>query len=243
MRLNQVIAIVAGKKTKSQKLLTTVHHGWHKDRITGISRTYSPIEEDGEVFPPESRAVQLRVVDALQKTQKELEDFLNVVATQEYANTTAKADVIVAGKTILECVPVSALLFLEKQLVALRTLAMNLPTLQADRVWEFDENKNCHVTQPEKTVKTQKKIKPIVKCDATKEHPAQTDLIPEDVTIGHWTTIHLSGAMPEKERDAIIERIEKLQDAVKIAREEANNVEVEVQEHFGGNVLNYVFTS
>lgn len=243
MRLNQVIALVAGKKTKAQKLLTTVHHGWHKDRITGISRTYQPLEEDGEVFPPESRAVQLRVTDALQKTQKELEDFLNIVATQEYANTEAKADVKINNDIILDKVPVSALLFLEKQLIDLRTLAMNMPTLQADRVWEFDENKNCYVTQPEKTVKTQKKMKVIVKYDATKEHPAQTDLVSEDVTIGHWTTIHLSGAMPEKERDEIIERIEKLQDAIKIAREEANSVEVEKQEHFGGNVLNYIFTS
>lgn len=243
MRLNQVIALVAGKKTKAQKLLTTVHHGWHKDRITGISRTYSPVEEDGEVFPPESRIVQLRVSDALLKAQKELEEFLNIVATQEYTNTLAKANVIIGDKTILEDVPVSALLFIEKQLIDLRTLAINLPTLPTDRVWELDENKNCYVTDSEKTVKTQKKIKPIVKYDATKEHPAQTELISVDVTIGHWTTIHLSGALPEKERDAIIERIEKLQDAVKIAREEANSIEVSEQTHFGGNILNYIFTS
>lgn len=243
MRLNQIIALVQGKKTKAQKLLTTVHHVWHKDRITGITRTYAPKEEDGEVFPPESRIVQLRVSDALRTVQKELEDFLNIVATQEYANTSAKADVIVAGKSILKDVPISVLLFLEKQLIDLRTLATNLPTLSTDRVWELDENKNCYATEPEQTVKTQKKVEVIVKYDATKEHPAQTDLITVDKTIGHWKTIHLSGALPEKERDAIIERIEKLQDAVKVARERANSIEVVSQDNFGKSVLGYVFTS
>lgn len=243
MRLNQIIALVQGKKTKAQKLLTTVHHGWHKDRITGIARTYAPIDEEGEVFPSESRIVQLRVSDALQTVQKELVDFLNIVATQEYANTTAKSDIAVAGKTILKDVPISVLLFLEKQLVDLRTLATNLPTLPTDRVWKPDEAKHCYVTDSEQTVKTQKKVEVIVKYEATKEHPAQTEIIHVDKTVGQWTTIHLSGALPEKERDAIIERIEKLQDAVKVAREHANSAEVAIQDSFGKSVLGYIFTS
>jgi hypothetical protein len=219
MRLNQVIALVQGKKSKAQKLLTTVHHGWHKDRITGITRTYQPIDEEGQVFPPESRIVQLRVSDALKSVQKELVDFLNIVATQEYANTEAKADVKVGKDVLLDNVPVSVLLFLEKQLIDLRTLAVK------------------------KTVKTQKKVEVIVKYEATKEHPAQTDLINVDKTIGHWTTIHLSGALPEAERDAIIERIEKLQDAVKIAREQANSAEVTMRKGFAKSILGYIFTS
>lgn len=165
------------------------------------------------------------------------------MATQEYANTSAKANIIVAGETILEDVPISVLLFLEKQLVDLRTLATNLPTLPTDRVWMKDDPKNCYVTGSEQTVKTQKKVEVIVKYEATKEHPAQTELINVDKTVGHWTTIHLSGALPEKERDAIIERIEKLQDAVKVAREHANSVEVAEQSAFGKSVLSYIFTS
>jgi hypothetical protein len=243
MRLNQVIALVQGKKSKAQKLLTTVHHGWHKDRITGITRTYQPIDEEGQVFPPESRIVQLRVSDALKVVQKELVDFLNIVATQEYANTEAKADVKIGKDIILDNVPVSVLLFLEKQLIDLRTLAVNLPTLPTDRVWTLDGNKNCYVTEEEKTVKTQKKPEVIVKYEATKEHPAQTEMVAVDKTIGHWTTIHLSGALPEAERDAIIERIEKLQDAVKVAREQANSAEVTMRKGFAKSILGYIFTS
>ncbi len=243
MKLNQVIALVQGKKTKAQNLLTTVHHGWHKDRISGINRTYSPLEEGGEIFPAESRVVQIRVQDALRSVQGQLEDFMNLVATQEYANTQAKADIIIDNKPILVGVPISALLFLEKQLIDLRTLAINLPTLSTDRTWSLDEAKNCWVTEAEQTTKTNKKIEVIVKYEATKEHPAQTELVSLDRTVGHWTTIHLSGALPEKERDAIVLRIEKLQDAVKIAREKANDKAVDIITDFGTAVLSYVFTS
>lgn len=243
MRQNQVIAIVQGRKTKIQKLLTTVHHGWHKDRISGIARTYTPINEDGEVFPPESRVVQLRVRDAAKMVEAELTDYFNLVATQDYGNTSAKGDITVDDEVILADVPVTSLLFLDKQLTDLRTFALAIPTLPTDRTWREDVAKNCWVTEPEKTVKTQKKVEVIVKYDATPEHPAQTDLVNIDRTVGHWSTVHLSGALPEKDRDEIVARIEKLQDAIKLAREQANSTEVDRQEDFGKKILGYVFTS
>ena len=144
---------------------------------------------------------------------------------------------------ILANVPISALLFLEKQLIDLRTLTENLPTLSTDKLWKFDDAKNCWVTYEEQTAKTQKKVEVIVKYEATKEHPAQTELASLDRTIGYWTTIHLSGAMPQKERNAIMLRIEKFQDAVKTAREEANNIEANIVSNFGPAVMDYIFTS
>lgn len=243
MKLNQIIALVQGKKARATKLLTTIHHSWQKERLAGIGRTYSPLAEDGEQFPPESRVVQVRVNSEIKKIQNELADFFNVVATQEYGNTEAVGNICVDEEILLADVPITVLLFLEKQLTDLGTLARNLPTLPTDRIWSQDEAKNCWVTQPEQTVKTQKKVEPIVKYDATPEHPAQTDLISVDRTIGHWSTIHMSGALPETERDAIVLRIEKLQDAVKVAREEANSREVQFRDGIGSAVLGYVFTS
>lgn len=242
MKLNQIIALVQGKKARVAKYMTTVHHGWHKDRIAGISRTYSPLADDGEQFPPESRVVQARVGTELNKLQKQLSDLYDVVATQEMANTMAIGAITVKGEKILEKVPITILLFLEKQLTDLKTLAQNLPTLPTDKAWTWDEAKNCWATQPEQTVKTQKLVVPIVKYDATPEHPAQTDLISKDKTIGHWSIIHLSGALPETERDAIVERIENLQDAVKVAREEANGMTTESC-NIGEFIFNYIFTS
>jgi len=243
MKQNQIIALVQGKKARVAKSLTAIHHGWHKDRIAGISRIYSPLSDDGEQFPSESKVVQARVSTELEKLQKELSGLFNVVATQEYGNTKAVADITLDGVILLKAIPITILLFLEKQLIDLKTLAQKLPTLPTDRVWTKDEAKNCWVTQQEQTVKTQKVIEPIVKYPATKEHPAQTELISKDKTIGNWSTIHLSGALPETERDIIVSHIEKLQDAVKVAREGANSLEVEWISNVGEVVLGYIFKS
>jgi len=242
MKLNQVIALVQGKKARAAKLLTTIHHGWHKDRISGISRTYKPLADDGEQLPAESRIVQAKVGTEINKLRAELADLFNIVATQEYGNTEAVGNIRIEDDVILADVPVTVLLFLEKQLTDLHTLAQNLSTLPSDRSWALDQAKNCWVTQPEQTVKTQKVTEPIVKYDATPEHPAQTDLITRDRTVGHWSTIHLSGALPETERDGIVSRIEKLQDALKVSREEANSQEVTYRV-IGPAILDYIFTS
>lgn len=243
MKLHQIIALVQGKKSRAMKLLTTVHHGWGKERTTGLVRAYRPLNDDGEQFPPDSRVVQVRVSDELKKVQGQLVDFYNIVATQEGGNTGATGSIVVGETTIMANVPVTILLFLDKQLADLRTLACNLPTLPTDKVWKRDDAKNCWVTDSERTVKTQKVTVPIVKYDATPEHPAQTELISKDKTIGHWDIIHLSGALPETERNAIIERIETLQDAVKVAREEANGLNVTEQPTIGEAILGFVFKS
>lgn len=239
MKLNQAIALVSGKKTKAHNILTKAHHGW-KDRITGLNRSYQPKDDDGDQFPPEQRQVQLRVRDAVGEIREVLSDFYNLVATQEYANTEARADVKVGDKVIVPKVPVSMLLFLEKQLVDLRTFFGNVPTLPADQNWKFDNNKNCYVTEPSVSVKTQKVPTTHVKFEPTEHQPGQAEILNVDKTIGHWTTIHMSGAMEAKERDDIIERIEELQDAVKMAREEANSMEVTQQKMIGRQVFDFV---
>ena len=71
LKLNQIIALVAGKKTRIQRSTTEIHHGWGKDRLSGISRTFAPIEDGGETFPSEERHVQLHVGDAIERLTAE----------------------------------------------------------------------------------------------------------------------------------------------------------------------------
>ena len=51
MKLHQIIALVQGKKSRAMKMLTSVHHGWSKERTDGLVRTYKPLNDDGEQFP------------------------------------------------------------------------------------------------------------------------------------------------------------------------------------------------
>ena len=49
-----------------------------------------------------------------------------------------------------------------------------------------------------------------------------------------------SGALPAQRVNELLERVEKLQQAVKFAREEANNIEADEQK-MGERVLGYIF--
>ena len=152
----------------------------------------------------------------------------------------AKADVVVDGQALLKDVPVAYLLFLEKQLVDLHTFVRKLPVLDASESWEYDSSADCYATEPVQTVRTKKIPRNHVKAEATEKHPAQVEVYHEDVVVGYWRTIKFSGALPAKRVSTLLERVEKLQQAVKFAREEANNTEA-VDKHVGDRVFGYLF--
>ena len=82
--------------------------------------------------------------------------------------------------------------------------------------------------------------RPVVLYDATEHHPAQTQLISEDVTIGHWETTYRSGALPVPRKEALLEKIDAVRNAVKRARSRANDQEVARRE-VGAALLSYIF--
>lgn len=238
--LNQIIAVVSGKKSKAESLLTAVHHGLDAGAITGLSRVYRPVEDDGEQLQPEGCRVQVLVFEALREVCSELGRYYDVVATQEWGNRTASADVVVDGDIVLTTVPVTVLLFLEKRLQDLRTFIGKLPTLPKDRQWGWNSNTNCFASEQEETRRTKKVDVPVVLYEATNEHPAQVQLVKDDRLLGYWTKTDFSGAIPAQQGSEMLRRCEKLLEAVKVAREAANSIEVE-QRNIGESVLDFVF--
>jgi hypothetical protein len=170
----------------------------------------------------------------------DLTEMFDVVATQDWANCQAKGDVVVDGHPLLKGVPVTHLLFLEKQLTDLRTFVEALPVLDPAEEWEYRADVDGYVSRPSRANRTKKVPKNHVKYEATKEHPAQVEMYMEDVWVGTWSTTRFSGAIPAATRNAMLERVRKLVDAVKVAREEANGLEVKPQK-VGAAVLGYVF--
>ncbi|MCE7009568.1 hypothetical protein LWC34_43185 [Kibdelosporangium philippinense] len=240
-KLNQIVAVEKGIKTRSFQELTDAHHALQKaGLLSGISRTYRPKDEEGEQLPPESTKVQVKAEETLRKTGEILTRLFDVTATKDWSNCTAKADVKIDGETLLTGVPVSYLLFLEKQLVDLLTFIRKLPTLDAAESWDYDASADCWATEPVQTVRTKKIPRNHVKAEATEKHPAQVEVYYEDVTVGYWKTVKFSGAMPAKRINELVERVEKLQQAVKFAREEANNTEI-TQQKTGEKVFGYLF--
>lgn len=239
-KLNQIIAVVTGKKTRAKTLLTASHRGWNAEAIGGVARTYEPKEEGGDQLPPESKRIHVDVVEIVRRTMDECVSFYDAVMTQDEGNTVARSHIVIGDAVLLRDIPVTTLLFVEKQLVDLHTFASNLPTLSPDRKWVRDTNRNCWATEPTETLRTQKQHKTITLAPPTKEHPAQVQLVAEDKVVGTWTTENLSSAIPAEQKAAILGRIERLQDAVKRAREHANSIDVEQLKH-GRTIIDYVF--
>jgi hypothetical protein len=240
-RLNQIIAVEKGIKTRSHQELTEAHHALQKPALlSGIARSYRPKDEEGEQLPPEATRVQAKAEEVIRKTSEILVALFDVTATKDYTNCKARADVVVDGKTLIAAVPVTYLLFLEKQLVDLHTFVKKLPVLDASESWVFDPSADCWATEPVQTSKTKKIPRNHVKSEATEKHPAQVEVYHEDVVVGQWKTVKFSGALPAKRVNELLERVEKLQHAVKFAREEANNHEVDEQK-IGRSVLSYLF--
>ncbi len=240
-KLNQIIAVEKGVKGQSFQELTEAHQALQKPTLlAGIARTYRPKDEEGEQQPPESTRVQLKAEEVIRQTTTSLTRLFDITATKDWANCQAKADVVVDGNTLLSGVPATYLLFLEKQLVDLHTFIKKLPVLDASESWSFDSSADCFATEPVQTLRTKKIPRNHVKAEATEKHPAQVEVYYEDITVGYWRTVKFSGALPAQRVNELLARVERLQEAVKFAREEANSIEVE-DVKVGERFFDYLF--
>lgn len=227
-KLNQILAVEKGVKASTQRAVTDAYHTIQKaPLLSGLSRTYQPIDDEGEQLPPESTRVQVQAEQVLAGAAEALTKLFDVTATKDWTNTAAKADVVIDGQTLLTSVPVTYLLFLEKQLVDLHTLISKLPTLDPAETWIYDDNAETWRTEPVKTTRTKKVPRNHVLAEATDKHPAQVQVFTEDIIVGYWTKTTFSGALPARRVNELLTRVQKLQDAVKFAREEANGAPAE----------------
>jgi hypothetical protein len=242
MKLNQLIAVLQSVKQNATKAKTEVYHLVQKPALfQGLSRTFHPREEDGFVHPSETQKLTLKASELLDKFDQACSEFWDLSATQDWANTEAKASIVVDGQTILPDVPVSYLLFLEKQLIDVKTFIQSLPILAIDKDWRHDPSRGCYVTEPKETVKTKKITEFVTVFEPTEHHPGQAKEVTKDVVEGTWSLVEFSGALPKDRVDELLKRVDKLSKAVIQAREEANSKDV-AQKQVASSVFAYLFT-
>lgn len=194
--------------------------------FVGQTKTYEKNAEDGDDQPAQTQRVQKRVADLLADMRRLCVQQFDAVASVDSGNQVAKADVVVNDSVLLTGVPVTTLLTLEKDLKQVRSVLADLPTLDSAFDWTKDEAASLFKTKEIRTNRTAKIQKPITLAPATEKHPAQTQLITVDETVGQWITVAASGAIPLDEKKKLLERCDVLIGAVQSAREEANSVKV-----------------
>lgn len=241
-KIHQILAVEKDVRQTATRRITDAYQQLQKPALlSGISRSYTPKDEDGDTLPPESTLVQVNARAALLNAKTEFERLWDVVATKDFGNLDATADVMLEDGTVLiEGAPTTYLLWLEKELNDLHTLVSKLPTLDPSETWTWDDNVGAYVTPPTHTVRSKKVPKAFTAAPATDKHPAQVQVFQEDVQVGTWETVHFSGALPATEVKDLVDRVNAVRKAVKEARARANETEVE-QKHIAAAVLDFIF--
>lgn len=230
--LSVLLALEKGARERAHQAVTALHREAQKAQLyDGLSKTYRPKNEDGDVQPPQSQNVRAHADEVLVQLADLLRRPWDLTATRDETNRHAVADVVVqlpsgSETTLLTGVPAVHLLWLEKQLNDLRTFVGKMPVLDPAEQWTYDPALGHHRSPSVETLHTRKVPDGLVLYEATKEHPAQVQPYNRDEVVGTWTTIKYSGALPWDRQRQILDRIDALRDAVKAARERANLVEV-----------------
>ena len=242
-KLHELLAVEASLQSQARSAVKGLNGLFTAgiDRLKGEIRTYAPFDEDGESLPDEVAVIATTVSAALVEMKNDFSGWMNVALQKEFNNTLASAQIEIDETPLLKSLPATALLNLESKLAELKEVYKLIPTLDPTEAWNFDENLGCWVSSKRITNRTKKVPRVLVKYEATKEHPAQTEIIAEDVPVGRWTKILHSGAIPLSHKKVLLERIDTLIRATKQARQRANEQEATLEE-YAETIFKYINT-
>jgi hypothetical protein len=146
---------------------------------------------------------------------------------------------------LLKDCPATALLELEKRAAEITALLKAIPTLDPAKGFLPDAARGTGIYKAREVTKTRTKktAKVIVKYEATKEHPAQTEMITEDVPIGKIQEQEWSGLITPAEKADLINRAEMATRAIRRARSRANEAEVDTKNKIGQKLMKYILTA
>jgi len=235
-KLHELLAVESDIKDVFGKIIdeTTKTFNQRSEHFQETRKTYNPLNPEDKDLPDEEfKPMATTVVDKLNYSQEAFVRMIDAVLQKERANQNACADIIVTMpdgtlKTLLTNAPVVFLVQMENILSRIRSVYNEIPTLEPAKSWEKDTTQyGVWKAEPFIRVRTKKIPTPLVKYQATKEHPAQTEIINLDEVVGKWNQTSRSGALSPKQKSQLLDHFDRLIAAVKIARAKANDREIE----------------
>lgn len=242
-KLNQIIASEKSVKSKAHAAYSDLYKILQKPELfSGFVKTYEKKDEEGEDLPQEQKRVQYHVEEVLRSAERSFTEVIDIAARKDWTNSSpkARASVKVGDVVLIEDAPVTFLLSLEKTIGELRAFVAALPILDMADNWKRDANDGFYKTHPVSTHRTKKTQRALVLYPATPEHPAQTQLVTEDIIAGFWRQIKISGATPSARKAELLARVDALLVAIKSAREEANLADEVKVSDIGTKIFAYV---
>ena len=240
-KLYQHLAVVTSAKQAFEKIVKETKKVFEGVSLfEGFNRTYEMLNEDEVGFPTESKEVATTVHDKLLWTKKFVADVLDAELQRDAANCAAFADLVVDGVTIAKDLPAQFLLTLERKVSEMISYHNGIPTLDPSLKWEASTILNVYKHGPIVKHRTTKKTVPVLLHPGTAQHPPKVEAVTEDVVIAKINTTSFSGAVHPLQKAKWLERLEKLNSAVKVARLQANVVDVP-DKKIGEALFNWVY--
>ncbi len=247
MKLHELLAIDGSAKAQADKtrteLMATFKNKTHL--FTEKTKSFKPDDENMQAAVEEQLDLQTTVKGELKWISEFLIKSMDISYQVAEANTFARADVLMEdGSTLLSQLPATALLELEKRVRELQDFVKAIPTLDPAKGFRADpaRGEGIYKAREDVQTRTKKTAKPLTLAPATDKHPAQVQLITEDVPVGKITTLEWSGLITTADKGNMIARCEELARAVKQARSRANDADLKASDNkTGAKVIGYVF--
>ena len=248
-KLHELLAVDTNLSNQANTTRQGLQDTFEKKRhlFTKKVVTFQPNTEGAQAKTEEQSDIQTTVAQEIKWISEHLMKAIDVGHQVDVANTLARADVVIEDldEPLLKQVPATSLLQLEKRIQEVMQLVKTMPTLDPAKGFHPDPNEaGLYRAREVKKHRTTKEQVPLVLYPATKEHPAQTQIISKDNVIGEITEQEWSAMTTPAIKSDILANCEKLLRAVKKARARANQQEIETtspEYRIGRKMLDFVF--
>lgn len=252
MKLHELLAIEGNLETQANKVRTDLAGAFEKKRHLFEEKrvVFTPSGENTLAVIETQSDIQTTIRKELAAVQEFIARSLDASYQVAETNTKARANVVLeddAGTILLNDVPATSLLELEKRLNEIGQLLHHVPTLDPAKGFKADAQRGDGIfvareitkTRTRKAKKLYTKYEPRVELPSL---PAQTELIDEDVPVGSIQEQEWSGLLTPAEKSALLARLEVVSRAVRRARSRANDAEVDLTKKIAAPLLKYIFT-
>ena len=246
-KLHELLAVESNLRTQADSCRVDLMNTFEKktNHFKEVVVSFQPIEEGNPPTIESQLKLQTTVTRELDWIGEKIAKAINISHAIDIANTLAKADVVLDnGRVLLENVPATSLLQLEKRVREVHSLVQGIPTLDPSKNFQVDDSMGHGIyrARDDSRPRTKKSFSYIVMVPPTDRHPAQVKELMEDAVVGHTTSQEWSSLITVGEKASMLDRVEEILRAVKKARARANEVEVDVKEaQIGWSILGYIF--
>lgn len=245
-KLHEILAVEGDLAGTAKKIMDEARgtFGGKPDHFLAATQTDTYFaEEQANLNTASAKAMVTTVDDKLDYIAPVIGRYYDAYFTKEATNQVAVADIMVGGKALWSGVPATVLLGMESKLKELRSVYEAIPTLAPGVFWEADAaaGRGVYRARDSETRFINKRtLTPIELSPATKEHKAQVQAVEVDVPVARREITHQSGMLSPAEKSDLLERIDVLIRAVKVARQKANACDAKDQTGFGAAVFGYI---